>query len=201
MERLCGVRAAVIISALSLVLVGCSPVENTDSTGDTVGTAGAPTVTTVPCGRTPEQGAKEGPATVDKALDAHGLSDMDPVAERPTNMIASVRHDELLISTELDEVAFPLPSEQTYVSIAPYAAQTHECFYHSLTTCIGELGNEDIAITITDDTTGNLLVEENATAFDNGFIGFWLPAGAQGTIEVEPDGRTGATCVTTLQMA
>ena len=27
---------------------------------------------------------------------------------------------------------------------------SHDCFYHSLTTCLGELDNEDIQVTITD---------------------------------------------------
>lgn len=31
---------------------------------------------------------------------------------------------------------------------------SHDCFYHSLPTCLGELGNEDIQVTITDDATG-----------------------------------------------
>ena len=31
---------------------------------------------------------------------------------------------------------------------------SHDCFYHSLTTCLGELDNEDIQVTITDDAIG-----------------------------------------------
>ena len=69
---------------------------------------------------------------------------------------------------------------------------------------------EDIHVTITDDA-GNELVNEDTTTFDNGFIGYWLPADKKGTITIEQDGKTGevpldtsdegGTCMTTLQMA
>ena len=87
---------------------------------------------------------------------------------------------------------------------------SHDCFYHSLTTCLGELDNEDIQVTITDEATGEALVDEATTTFDNGFIGFWLPDDATGLIEVSYQGRTGTTefsttddgaiCVTDLRL-
>ena len=87
---------------------------------------------------------------------------------------------------------------------------SHDCFYHSLTTCLGELDNEDIQVTITDEATGEVLVDEATTTFDNGFIGFWLPDDVTGLIEVSYQGRTGttefsttddgATCVTDLRL-
>ena len=87
---------------------------------------------------------------------------------------------------------------------------SHDCFYHSLTTCLGELDNEDIQVTITDEATGESLVDEATTTFDNGFIGFWLPDDATGLIEVSYQGRTGTTefsttddgvtCVTDLRL-
>ncbi|WP_347031227.1 CueP family metal-binding protein [Brevibacterium paucivorans] len=74
----------------------------------------------------------------------------------------------------------------------------------------GELDNEDIQVTITDEATGEVLVDEATTTFDNGFIGFWLPNDATGLIEVSYQGRTGttefsttddgATCVTDLRL-
>lgn len=154
-------------------------------------------------------------------LESHGLAGMDavemidhldrlPVAERPTDLMASIRHDELLVNTGTEEFHFPLPDDQTYVSIAPFQSQTHDCFYHSLTTCLGELDNEEVAVTITDETTGEVLIDEVSTTFDNGFIGFWLPTEAAGTITIDHDGKSGttafstgedgATCVTTLQV-
>ena len=188
-------RAAIAAAALALALTGCSAADP-EPTAD----------------RTVSQGT---------FLTAHGLADMDAVeiidhldrqkvTERPTDLNASVRADELLLSSDDQKVVVDLPDNQTYVSIAPYLTSTHDCFYHSLTTCLGELDNEDIQVTITDEATGEVLVDEATTTFDNGFIGFWLPDDATGLIEVSYQGRTGttefsttddgATCVTDLHL-
>lgn len=96
------------------------------------------------------------------------------------------------------------------MSVPPYVDQTHECFYHSLATCQGELSGEDVRVRTVDDETGEVLVDEQTTTFDNGFVGFWLPRDIAGTIEVSHDGLTGtagftttddgATCLTTLRL-
>ena len=188
-------RAAIATVALALALAGCSAAD-------------------------PEPTA-DGTVSQDAFLATHGLAAMDGVEiidhldrqkvnERPTDLIASVRADELLLSSDDQEVVVDLPDNQTYVSIAPYLTSTHDCFYHSLTTCQGELANEDIQVTITDEATGKVLVDEATTTFDNGFIGFWLPDDVTGLIEVSYQGRTGttefsttddgATCVTDLRL-
>ena len=188
-------RAAIAAAALALALTGCSAAD-------------------------PEPTA-DGTESQDTFLTAHGLAAMDAVeiidhldrqkvTERPTDLIASVRADELLLSSDDQEVMVDLPDNQTYVSIAPYLTSTHDCFYHSLTTCLGELSNEDIHVTITDEATGEVLVDEATTTFDNGFIGFWLPDDVTSLIEVSYQGRTGttefsttddgATCVTDLRL-
>lgn len=188
-------RAAIAAAALALALTGCSAADP-ESTAD-------------------------GTVSQDTFLTTHGLAAMDAVeiidhldrqkvTERPTDLIASVRADELLLSSDDQEVVVDLPDNQTYVSIAPYLTSTHDCFYHSLTTCLGELNNEDIQVTITDEATGEALVDEATTTFDNGFIGFWLPDDVTGLIEVSYQGRTGttefsttddgATCVTDLRL-
>ncbi|MDK8802500.1 CueP family metal-binding protein [Dermabacter hominis] len=188
-------RAAIATVALALVLAGCSAADPEPTANETV--------------------------SQDTFLTTHGLADMDAVEiidhldrqkvnERPTDLIASVRADELLLSSDDQEVVVDLPDNQTYVSIAPYLTSTHDCFYHSLTTCQGELANEDIQVTITDEATGEVLVDETTTTFDNGFIGFWLPDDVTGLIEVSYQGRTstaefsttddGATCVTDLRL-
>ena len=154
-------------------------------------------------------------------LDTYGLVDMDarqiidhldqqPVAQRQTDLIASVRTNELVLTDREQEITLDLPENLTYMSIAPYITQTHDCFYHSLTTCQGELGNEPIYVTFTDAVTGDTLVEEQVTTFDNGFAGFWVPSEVTGTIEVSYQDRSGftnfsttddgATCVTDLRL-
>lgn len=192
------ILALALALALALVLVGCA------TTPEASPTAAPPAIT----------------AEQSDFLAAHNLDGMDgqqivdyldrmPVADRPSDLRASVRAEQLLLTDAEQEIAVPLGTDAFYLSVAPYIDQTHECFYHSLTTCRGELANEDITVRILDDG-GEVLVDEQVTTFDNGFVGFWLPHDVEGTIEVTHDGRTGqgtfstseegATCVTTLQL-
>lgn len=155
-------------------------------------------------------------------LAAHGLDgksvtevidllDRLPQAERPTDLMASVRPTELVVSSDGEEHSLEVPDDRFYLSVAPYADQTHECFYHSLTTCKGELSSADIEVELVDETNGKVLVDEVLTTFDNGFVGFWLPRDIEGTLRVAHDGKVGETsfstdgeaptCLTTLQLA
>lgn len=173
------------------------------------------------CSAADEQSPASGSVSSQSFLKSQGLSGMNaveivdyldrvPVAARSTDLMASVRHDELLLTADGQEIALELPEDVTYVSIAPYVDETHDCFYHSLTTCRGELGAEAVQVTFVDGVTGERLIEEEVTTFSNGFFGFWVPSHATGTIEVSYQGRTGttefsteedgATCVTDLPL-
>lgn len=155
-------------------------------------------------------------------LAEYGLDGLDTVAiidrldrlsgeERPEDLMASVRTDELLLSSGGDEFGLPIPGDRFYLSVAPYAGRTHECFYHSLTTCVGELAEADVQVRIVDETNDEVLVDTTETTFANGFIGFWLPRDIEGTVRIgygdqaaEVDFTTAEdapTCVTTLQLA
>lgn len=124
--------------------------------------------------------------------------DQTPQSQRATNMMASIRPAELLLSDEQGrEESVPMPDDAFYVSFAPYVSQTHPCHFHSLTTCTGELANTEIELTVTNDTDGSVLVDELVTTYDNGFYGLWLPRGIDATIEVSVDGMTAATPVST----
>ncbi|GAA2920062.1 hypothetical protein JOD62_000392 [Microbacterium keratanolyticum] len=133
-----------------------------------------------------------------------------PVDERPSDLIASIRTEELLLkSADGREASLPMPADVFYTSVAPYVTQTHDCFYHSLTTCRGELSSTPLAVTIIA-ADGTVIVDETVTTNDNGFAGFWLPRDLDATITITQDGRTvtaplsttdeDATCVTTLQL-
>lgn len=188
-------RVAIAAATLSLVLAGCAPAAD----------------------------AEPSPSTDSQAefLNTYDLDDMDAVeiidhldrletAERPADLIASVYPDELVLTDNRQEVVLDLPQNLSYLSIAPYVEQTHDCFYHSLTTCQGELSNAAVDVEITDSTTGDVVVDEQVATFDNGFVGFWVPSDIDGTIEISYDGRTGtsdftttdegATCITDLQL-
>ena len=120
--------------------------------------------------------------------------------------------DALVLTDDQErETQLPMPDDEVYISIAPYRDQTHDCYFHSLTTCVGELQNAEVTVKITD-AAGEVLVDDTLTTFDNGFLGVWLPRDIDATLSVEHDGHTGttaittkgaeaATCLTTLQLA
>ncbi|PRY68469.1 hypothetical protein B0I08_104171 [Glaciihabitans tibetensis] len=133
-----------------------------------------------------------------------------PLADRPDGLTASVRVNELLLASGGNEVSLALPQDEFHLSIAPYLTETHECFYHSLTTCVGELGNEDFHVTITDDASKTVLFDSDVTTFDNGFFDVTLPAGLDITVLIDDGERSvalalgtrvdDATCVTAAQL-
>lgn len=143
------------------------------------------------------------------AVEVIDVLDRVAVSERSTTLIASVRPDALVLEDERGETSLPLPDDLAYVSIAPYVEQTHECHFHSLTTCQGELSREPVRVTITD-ASGAVIVDESTQTFDNGFVGYWLPRDLRGSIEIEHAGMMGVatlstsadapTCITTLAL-
>jgi hypothetical protein len=132
-----------------------------------------------------------------------------PVADRDAGLFASIRPRVLLLKDADGETELPMPTDEFYVSIAPYLTQTHECFFHSLTTCLGELRDAEISLTVTD-REGQVLVDETRRTQDNGFTGLWLPRDRELELAIEHDGHRAEaiigtsvddpTCVTTIQL-
>ncbi len=202
----------------------------TRSTHAAVGTALLLAVTLTACAQDDAPGTDAPSATSDSAsapaeaeqlLAEYGLAGMGTTeiidqldrlgaAERPTEMIASVLPGELKVFTETEEFSLGLPGDRFYLSVAPYVHQTHDCFYHSLTTCTGELSSAEVHVQIVDETHDKVLVDDTRTTFENGFTGFWLPRDIEGTLRVTYDGKVGEvdfsthadapTCLTTLQL-
>lgn len=190
------VRGLVLVAVAALVVAGCSSLSSDEPAAPTSGGS---------------------------ILDVYDLDGLDarqvidrlestPVDARARDLRASVRPGQLLLSDTRSgaSTALDLPTEQFYLSIAPYVDTTHDCFHHSLTTCRGELAAKPIHVSITDRTTGEPLVDRTVRTFDSGFAGFWLPSGIDATLRVEYGGRTGSadvstgpgdpTCLTTLHL-
>ena len=202
-------RSALVVTLATVLVAGC---------------AAAPTADRDETSRvTTSTQAATGPSAAGQALLAkHDLSgksavevidllDRMPVGQRPKDLMASVRPDVLIVSGDDAEVSLPIPADRFYLSVAPYVDTTHDCFNHSLTTCKGELGGEDVEVSLVEDGTGAVLVGEMRTVFDNGFVGFWLPKDTTGTLRITHDGKTAQTkvsthadaptCLTTMQLA
>lgn len=136
--------------------------------------------------------------------------DQLPVSERPATLMASVTAHAVTV-TGTDGVATEIPVDKGfYLSIAPYVSQTHPCGFHSLTTCRGELANTDIQLHVADTVTGEIVLQQEARTYDNGFIGVWLPYDRELTVTVTGVDGTATTtvstaaeeptCLTTLQL-
>lgn len=170
------------------------------------------------------RGAERTSATGDEdLLQAHGFADSDaqeiidqlealPIAERPQNLIASVTGASLQLRDDSGrEVELPLPDDRFYLSVAPFVETTHECAFHSLTTCRGELNNREVTVSVVDSGSGETLEEGPRTTHDNGFVGLWLPRGITaeltctvedltGTTSIETRTEDALTCLTSLQL-
>ncbi|MDN5820762.1 MAG: CueP family metal-binding protein, partial [Brachybacterium sp.] len=154
-------------------------------------------------------------------LSAHGLEGREsrtiidllealPLAERPTDLFASVLPDRVDLSDAAGrEASLPLPEGEAYVSVAPFVQTTHECFFHSLTTCVGELQEQSLEVHLST-PDGEVLLDEPLTTAPNGFLGLWLPRDEQFTLTLTRDGASASTplatgseaptCLTTMQL-
>lgn len=196
-------RLALTVLAAALVLVGCSAERETPAASDA-------TVAGASVAPLPAELVDLGLAGL-AAPDLIDALDRLPVDQRPQGVMASVRPTELLVAGpgEAEPTAIPIDGDAFYLSFAPWVTGTHECYFHSLTTCLGELGGEEITVTITS-ADGDVLVDETTTTFANGFVGYWLPRDIEATLEVTYGDLSGtaeigtgpddATCVTTLRM-
>ncbi|GAB3120517.1 CueP family metal-binding protein [Glaciibacter psychrotolerans] len=135
-----------------------------------------------------------------------------PVADRPDGLTTSITAHQVTLTDRhghAEELA--LPEDIVYISVAPYLSQTHDCYFHSPTGCIGELRNTEVEVTVTSITSGETVFDESLRTLDNGFVGMWLPRDIDASISVTHEGRTATstlstagddvqTCVTTLQL-
>lgn len=129
--------------------------------------------------------------------------------DRETGPFGSVRPGELILTDEEREVRLPI-EDAFYLSVAPYLTGTHECYNHNLTSCQGELVEQEIGVTITG-ADGAEIFAGPATTGPNGFAGFWLPKDTSATLTIDYAGRTATTqvstgaedptCLTTMQLA
>lgn len=125
------------------------------------------------------------------------------------DITASITSHELIVKDNGKETTFDLPSDEFFVSIAPFVETTHPCAIHSLTGCQGELVEKDFDVHIQDED-GNVVVDETITSLENGFIDLWLPRNKNFQVKITHDDKTvesnistfegDNTCITTMQL-
>ena len=115
--------------------------------------------------------------------------DTMPVSDRPADLHASVQPNAVVLTDAQDrQVILPLPADEVYVSVAPYRNQTHDCYFHNLTTCLGELDNTDVQVTLTS-SDDQVLVDETRRTYDNGFFGLWVPRDIDASLKISHAGQ------------
>jgi len=127
----------------------------------------------------------------------------------PNNISASINSHQLVVQEADEEKIYDLPEDEFFVSIAPFISETHECAIHSLTSCQGELVEENFHVTVEAEDRETIIDEEMAT-FANGFIDLWLPRDENFLVRIEQDGKVAEqvlstfegdyTCITTMQL-
>ncbi|MFB2571762.1 CueP family metal-binding protein [Micrococcus sp. IITD107] len=188
----------------STALVACSPtIPDTGSVGTTTGgTADA---------LDPKVRQMLAAHGIEAATAEDAVASLDRVSKpRPLALTGSVGYDQVAFADDSDQVTVPLTGGQFYLSMAPYRTQTHECYYHNLGGCQGELVDTPVHVTVTTHA-GQSLLDEDTTTATNGFTGFWIPRDHTGTVTVTAEGTTastpfdsgpdGPTCLTTLHLA
>ncbi len=123
---------------------------------------------------------------------------------------ASITSTELIVKEEGEsEKIYELPSDEFFVSIAPFINETHPCEVHSLTGCQGELVEEEFDVTIKD-SSGETILDETKKTEKNGFIDLWLPRDDVYDVKITQDGKVteseistfekDQTCITTMHL-
>ena len=205
--------SAVPALALSLGLIaGCSAGDN----------PAAPAAST-PAAQTQQaepSAPSTAPADVEAMLAKYELTGKDAKAiidelerthdDKEAGLMGSVRQDQLVLRDDSGQVALPMPADQTYISIAPYTNRTHDCFFHSLATCQGEMVEQPVTLKFTDGS-GAVIAQEESKTYINGFVGLWLPRDVNGQIEITAGGKSATaplstaadapTCVTTIKLS
>lgn len=102
-----------------------------------------------------------------------------------------------------------LPADQMVIAIAPYLQQTHPCKTHFMSSCTGELQNQNVQVTVKNGN-GKTIIRRAFRTHQNGFLEVWLPRNETYTVTLTAQGKTvtgtlktfsgSDTCVTNLQL-
>ena len=123
---------------------------------------------------------------------------------------AAITSQQLMVKASNGKnLVYDLPKNDFFVSIAPYVNETHPCTNHSLTSCQGEMIEEEFDVYI-EDMEGNVIIDETLKSQSNGFIDLWLPRDKTYRAKIKHEGKMSKleistfegdnTCITTMQL-
>lgn len=125
------------------------------------------------------------------------VKELDSSVDEPKELSSSINGEYLTLQDGESKVVLEVPKDSFYLSFAPYENSTHPCGFHSLSGCRGELVNELVHVTITDEK-GVVILDDNLETMDNGFIGVWLPRDINANIQVAYNGKVSNAPISTF---
>jgi hypothetical protein len=138
-------------------------------------------------------------------LKKYGLSDLsvkemvnklDSVTNEKEGLNASITGTTLILYDNEKEYDFKLPTDEFYLSFAPYINEVHPCQTHNLVSCRGELFNKEFSVSIVK-KDGTVITDQKVKSMNSGFIGIWLPRDIEATLTISYNGLSVTKSITT----
>lgn len=121
---------------------------------------------------------------------------LERITDEKEGLNASITATTLVLYDNQNKFEFKLPTEEFYISIAPFITESHLCQTHNLVSCRGELSNKEFEITIVK-SDGVEILSRKMVSMDSGFIGIWLPKDIDATLTVNYEGLTVSSLIST----
>jgi len=137
-----------------------------------------------------------------KKYDLAGLSvkdmvnKLDSITNEKDGLNASITGTTLILYDNDKEYDFKLPSNEFYLSFAPYINEVHPCQTHNLVSCRGELFNKELNVSIVK-KDGTVIASQKVKSMNSGFIGIWLPRDIEATLTISYNGLSVTKTITT----
>lgn len=137
-----------------------------------------------------------------KKYDLAGLSvkdmvnKLDSITNEKDGLDASITGTRLILHDNDKEYDLKLPSNEFYLSFAPYINEIHPCQTHNLVSCRGELFNKELNVSIVE-KDGTVITSQKVKSMSSGFIGIWLPRDIEATLTISYNGLSVTKTITT----
>ncbi len=112
------------------------------------------------------------------------VNKLDSITDEKNGLNASINGTTLILYDNEKKYDFKLPSDEFYVSFAPYINEVHPCKTHNLVSCRGELFNKEFEVSVVKDD-GTVVLDQKVKSMDSGFIGIWLPKNIDATLTIK----------------
>lgn len=128
------------------------------------------------------------------------VNKLDSITDEKVGLNASITGTELVLYDNDKKYNFQLPSDEFYVSFAPYINNTHPCQTHNLVSCRGELSNKEFDVSIVK-LDGTVITNQKVKSMDSGFIGIWLPRDIDANLSITYNDLTVTSLISTYAMS